>query len=64
MQHPQQFVANLVELRAHYQVAHEELQQKVAHVKEQLNHVSALLAEQLVLQHNGQHNLSLSQQQL
>ncbi len=55
----QQFVESLMELRAHYQALYEEQQQKVAHAREQLSHVNALLADSLVLQHNGQHSVSI-----
>ncbi len=55
----QQFVESLMELRAYYQALYEEQQQKVAHAREQLSHVNALLADSLVLQHNGQHSVSI-----
>lgn len=55
----QQFVESLMELRAYYQALYEEQQQKVAHAREQLSHLNALLADSLVLQHNGQHSVSI-----
>ncbi|WP_250126435.1 hypothetical protein [Chroococcidiopsis sp. CCMEE 29] len=47
MQHQKQFVANLLELRAHYQSLQNEYERSCVHIREQLSHVNALLVEQL-----------------
>jgi len=48
MQHPQQFVASLLELRAHYQSLQQEYERSCVYLTEQLSHVNALLVDQLV----------------
>lgn len=48
MQHPQQFVASLLELRARYQSLQQEYERSCVHIREQLSHVNALLVDQLV----------------
>ena len=52
MQNNQQFVESLIGLREYYQGLLGEHERQVAWVKEQLAHVNALLADQLVPQHN------------
>jgi hypothetical protein len=43
-----QFIDNLIELRAHYQSLTEDSERSSSHVIEQLNHINALLVDQLL----------------
>lgn len=47
-----QFVESLMALRSHYQALNEENERQIAHVREQLTHLNALLVDQLVPQPN------------
>ncbi len=55
----QQFVENLLQMRSHYQNLVNEQKQQMASAKDQLVHINALLAEQMVVHHGEGQTISL-----
>ncbi len=55
MEHLEQFIDNLIALKNYYQQQIEEYQRLAGHTREQLNHVNALLFDQMEQQYKQQH---------